>query len=53
MSPLLSPSHLYNFTLHVCAEIFLTINIDVPVGVGAPPLVHNAITSLNQSYEAS
>ena len=52
MPPLLSPSHLYNFTLHVCAEIFHTIN-DVPVGVGVPLLVHNTITLLNQFYEAS
>ena len=29
---------MFNFTLHVCEEFFHTMNIDVPAGVGAPPL---------------
>ena len=28
---------MFNFTLHVC-NIFHMVNIDVPAGVGAPPL---------------
>ena len=35
------PSHIpimFNFTLHVCVEIFHIMNIDVPPGVGAAPL---------------
>ena len=31
---------MFNFTLHVCVEIFHIMNIDVPPGVGAPPLQH-------------
>ena len=29
---------MFNFTLHVCAEIFYTMNIDLPDGVGVPLL---------------
>ena len=43
---------MFNFSLHVCAEIFHMVNIDVPAGVGAPPVAHNSITLLNQPYEA-
>ena len=37
----MSHSHIlimFNFTFHVCVEIFHIMNIDVPPGVGAPPL---------------
>ena len=29
---------MFNFSLHVFADIFHTMNIDVPAGVGALPL---------------
>ena len=30
--------YMFNFTLHVCAKKFHILNIDVPAGVGTPPL---------------
>ena len=38
---------MFNFTLHVCTKIFHMVNIDVPAGVGGPPLNKTSCTFLN------
>ena len=41
---------MFNFTLHVCTIFFHMVSIDVPVGVGAPPLNTTSPQSYSVNY---